>query len=118
MPMNKEVFDQYRKIVTYEIEARNLKLTGSIDAGGNTVIGGNLVVTGSISGSQFFGVPTIGVTSLTVSGSSSLTSDIVFTGSGDNTITQDGQVITISGSGVAAIVSSVAASGSDRKSVV
>ena len=52
MPMNKEVFDQYRKIVTYEIEARNLKLTGSVDIGGNIIIGGNLTVTGSFSGSN------------------------------------------------------------------
>ena len=43
---NKGTLDAYRKIVTKDIYARNLTLTGSLS------MGGNLVVTGSISGSS------------------------------------------------------------------
>ena len=46
MSMNKGTLDAYRKIVTKDIEARNLTLTGSINAGGN------IITTGSISGSS------------------------------------------------------------------
>ena len=53
---NKGTLDKYRRIVTKELEARNLKITGSIYAGGGAVFGGDLVVTGSISGSNFSGV--------------------------------------------------------------
>jgi len=50
MPYNKGTLDAYRKIKTYELEARNLNLTGSAN------VGGNLVVTGSISGSSYIGI--------------------------------------------------------------
>lgn len=56
MPYNKGTLDAYRKIVTKDIEARNLNLTGSIAAGGCITLGGNIIVTGSISGSSYQGI--------------------------------------------------------------
>jgi cytoskeletal protein CcmA (bactofilin family) len=89
--VNKTQLDAYRKIVTNELQARNLNLTGS------AVLGGNLIVTGSISGSDYQGMEMEAVTTLSVSGSTALSGSVYLTGSTPNVVaSQSGQVIQFS----------------------
>jgi len=82
--------DSTSTLDTLHLIARDLNLTGS------AWMGGNLIVTGSISGSSFQGVSaTSGVSGLAASGSNLLTGSIYLTGSGGASVSQSGQVITI-----------------------
>ncbi len=96
MTQTKEALDAYRAVRTNEIYARNLYLTGSQQ------VGGNLVVTGSISGSTYQGLEfsstNLTVNNLTVTGSGGFSGSLAVAGSFTaGTLTNTGSVV-VSGS--------------------